>query len=194
MKNKIKIIKKKLIHKGYLQLCNYELTIPSLNPEKEYIHLKTREVVHSADSILVLIYVPAIDSFVLCKQFRPGVFFNKTKDDPFILECIAGTIDNNNQPEEIVRKEAREEAGLELNTLQTIAIAYKSPGLMTEKVHIYYAEIKDIPQSGLYGIGDEEIMTYVIQRDKVYQLMDELNILDSATLIALNWFRANKKI
>lgn len=193
MTKKAKSTAEEKLYEGYLQLYKYDLEIPSLNHKKAYINLKKRELVHSADSILVLIYAPAIDSFVLCQQFRVGVFFNENQDDPFILECVAGTIDNHCSPEKTARREVYEETGLEIGTLTAIAVAYKSPGLMTEKTYIYYAKVQGIPKSGLYGVDDEEIMTHIIKREKIYKLMDGMKIIDSATLIALNWFRANQE-
>lgn len=190
MIKKATTIAKEKLHDGYLKLYQYELEIPSLTIKKSSINLKKREIVHCANSIAVLIYVPTIDSFVLCQEFRVGVFFNSSNDDPFVLECVSGTIDKNWGPEETARKEMVEETGLAADTLETIAIVYKSPGLMTEKTYIYYTEVKNTPKSGLYGVEDEEILTHIIQREKVYGLMDEMKIIDSATLIALNWFRA----
>lgn len=193
MAKKTKSILKEKLYEGYLKLYTYDLEIPSLNSKKSYVHVKNREVVHSSDSILVLIYAPAIDSFVLCQEFRVGVFFNANREEPFILECVSGTIDNNCEPEETARREVFEETGLQIDTLKTIAFAYKSPGILTEKTYIYYTEIKDTPNIGLYGVDDEEIMTHIIQREKVYELMDTMKIVDSATLIALNWFRVKQE-
>lgn len=192
MTKKAKCILKEKLYEGYLQLAKYKVEIPSLNPQKELIKSHPRELVTSADSILVLIYAPAKDSFVLCQEFRLGVFLNPNQDDPFILECVSGTIDKNSNPEDVAQKEIYEETGLSVSVLTKIARAYKSPGLMTEKCYFYYAEVAGVPQTGFHGVDDEEIKTHLIERKKVYQLMDELKIMDCATLIALNWFRANK--
>ncbi|KTC87508.1 ADP-ribose pyrophosphatase [Legionella drozanskii LLAP-1] len=182
---------KEAVYKGYLQLYKFELEIPSFNAEKDHIPSKKREVVQSRDSVLVLIYASMVDSLVMCQEFRPGVFFNVAHDDPFILECVSGTIDEGKKPEETAKKEVFEETGLTIDAVKLIACAYKSPGLMTEKTYIYYAEVEGTPESGLHGVDDdEEIMTHLIPRKKVFELLDELKIIDGATLIALNWFRA----
>ena len=191
MSKKAKILSQEKIYKGYLQFNKYDLEIPSLDSNKESLSFKNREIVHSSDSVLILIYAPLSDSFVFCQQFREGVFFNRSQDDPFILECVAGTIEKNAKPEETARREVYEETGLKVESLKPIAIAYKSPGILTEKMYSYYAEIEGKPESGFYGIEDEEILTQIIERKTVYQLMDEMKINDSATLVALNWFRAN---
>ncbi|CDZ76867.1 ADP-ribose pyrophosphatase [Legionella massiliensis] len=193
MNKKIKIITKEAIYKGYLQLYNYDLEIPSFDAEKEHIASKKREIVQTYDSVLVLVYAPMLDSLVMCREFRPGVFFNASQDDPFVFECVSGTIDSNKTPEETAKIEVYEEAGLRVDSLKLIAQAYKSPGILTEKMYIYYAEVNGAPKSGIHGVGDEEILTQIIPRKKIYDLMDEMKIVDGATLIALNWFRARQE-
>jgi ADP-ribose pyrophosphatase len=192
----IKQFTEELLHQGYLALYKHDLQIPSLANPQQTIFLKDRELVHSKDSILVLIYVPEMDSFVLCKEFRVGVFFNKNKEDPFIWECVSGTIEAHATPEKTAIKETYEETGLTIDKVTLIAQAYKTPGLMTEKVFIYYAEYAGQPIEGVYGLKEEgeEILTQVLMREQVYALMDAMSIQDAATLIALNWFRAMKKI
>ncbi|ARG96682.1 NUDIX domain-containing protein [Legionella micdadei] len=189
MNKKIKTITKEAIYKGYLQLYKYDLEIPSFDNKKEHIGSKKREIVETHDSVLVLIYAPMIDSLVMCREFRPGVFFNANEDAPFILECVSGTIDSQKKPEETAKMEVLEETGLKVDSVKLIAAAYKSPGILNEKVYIYYAEIGGAPENGIHGVGDEEILTQIIPRKKVYELMDEMKIVDAATLIALNWFR-----
>lgn len=191
--NKTKVLATKKLYKGYFDLFQYDLSIPSFDEHKEYLTHANRELLKTSDSILVLIYAPNIDSFVFCEEFRIGVFFNSnSNDEPFILECVAGTIEENESPEETAIKEVREETGLHLKKLRPITAVYKSPGIMTEKSHLYYAEVDGEPQSGIHGIGSEEIKTHILSRATIYQSMDEGKIYDSATLIALQWFRLNE--
>ncbi|QDP72716.1 NUDIX domain-containing protein [Legionella israelensis] len=178
-------------YEGFNQFSVYNIEAPSLNPQKNYIHLNKREILHCSDSVIVLIYASEIDSFVFCQQFRSGIFFNPSEDDPFPLECVAGSIEKNHSPEETAYQEAREEAGLEVGHLREIMVAYTSPGIITEKTHIFYATAKEVPQSQLGGLESEgeEILTHVIKREDVYQMMDNMKINDVKTLLALNWFR-----
>ncbi|KTD17845.1 NUDIX domain-containing protein [Legionella jordanis] len=194
MANQVKCISKEKKYEGYLQIYQYDLTVPSFDHEKEHFCIKGREVVHNADSVLVLIYVPDMDSFLFCQEFRLGVFFNEAQHDPFILEFVSGTIDKHSNPEKTAIKEVHEETGLKIDALEQIALVYKSPGISTEKCYLFYSEFKGQPLTGLHGLdGEEEIMTTCISRSRVYQLMDEMKIVDATTLLALNWFRCNKE-
>ena len=193
---KTKILAKKSLYSGFTQLYEYNLEIASLNPQKQYLQPCTREILHCYDAVVVLIYAPEIDCFVLCKEFRVGVFCNENNnDEPYIFECVAGMIDENKSPIDTAKQEVYEETGLKVNKLQQIAKVYSSPGHLTEKIYIYYAEIAGIPQNGFYGLAaaSEEIETHIIKREEVYKMMDEMQILDSQSLLALNWFRVKNK-
>jgi ADP-ribose pyrophosphatase len=193
MRKEIKVLAKKVLYKGFNNVYACELEVPSLDAQKDYNRPFKREVIQCSDAVFVLIYAPCCDSFVFCQEFRAGVFFNKSNDDPFILECVAGMIDRDSLPEEIARAEVYEEAGLTAGKLQLIAKAYSSPGRMTEKVYFFYTEVAGIPQKGLFGLEteSEDIATHIVKRTDAYKMMDELKIIDSMTLLALNWFRAN---
>jgi ADP-ribose pyrophosphatase len=181
------------LYEGFNNVYACELAVPSLDTKKDYNRPFKREIIQCSDAVFVLIYAPDIDSFVFCQEFRAGVFFNKSGDDPFILECVAGMIDRDDSPEEIARTEVYEEAGLTAGKLQLIAKAYSSPGRMTEKVYFFYTEVTGTPQQGLFGLETEheDIATHIIKRADAYKMIDELKIMDSMTLLALNWFRAN---
>lgn len=193
---KAHILSKKLQYDGFVQIYAYDLKVGSLEPTQNPERRIQREVIHCSDAVSVLIFAPEIDSFVLCREFRVGVFLNQAQDDPYILQAVAGMVDKDKKPEEIALMEIKEEAGLEAGELTHIATAYTSPGRMTEKTYCYYTEVKGIPQNGLHGLPEEheEIATCVLKREAVYKMMDELKIRDSMTLLALNWFRANKKL
>ena len=54
------------------------------------------------------------------------------------LEAPAGLIDDGS-PEENVRREALEEVGLRLHTLEFVGATYSCASLTTEKLHLYLA-------------------------------------------------------
>lgn len=193
---KARILEATQYYKGFNQFSVYNIEAPSLNPQNEHLYLKNREILHCSDSVIVLIYAFKIDSFVFCQQFRPGIFFNPSEDDPFPLECVAGSIEKDHSPEKTAQREVYEEAGLEVKDLRKIIEAYTSPGNITEKTHIFYARIEEVPQSQLGGLESEgeEILTHIIKRKEVYRMMDDMKINDLKTLMALNWFRFNFNI
>lgn len=187
MNRPTRIVTKQQIYTGYHVFFTSELEVPRLDSERQSYLIK-REMLKTKDSVLVLLYARAIDSFIFCQQFRTGVFFNDTEDDPFILECVAGAIDKGS-PEDTAVKEVFEETGIKISDVSKIASVYKSPGIVTEKCHLFYGEVSNSPESGFFGVDDEDIKTHVIHKNVVYKLMDEMKILDQSTLLALLWFR-----
>ena len=190
MKNTIKVLAKKSLHQGYFDLYQYDLKIPSLAEKNKSIFHEKRELLQTPDSVLVLLYAPSTDHFVFCEEFRIGIQFNAdAHNNPFLIQCVAGTIENDEQPQETAVKEVQEETGIVVDKLERITSVYKSPGILTEKSYLYYGEIVGEPKAGIYGIGSEEIKTHLISRKEVYHRMDNEQIHDAATLIALQWFR-----
>ena len=73
----------------------------------------------------MLPYDPATRSVLLVEQIRIGAL--ATKDNLWLLECIAGMADGSEDYPAVVRKEAQEEAGLELQQLDFMLSYLSAP-------------------------------------------------------------------
>lgn len=191
MKPFAKLVSRKIVYDGFCRISDCELQPRSQNPARDYVAPIRREVLECSDSVAVLVHAPEAAGFLLCREFRTGAFFNAGGDDPFVWQCVAGMIDKGRSPEETARAELHEEAGLEAVTLTKIGAAYSSPGRITEKTHLFMAEVAGVPETGLFGLPEEgeEISTHLIPRLEAFRMMDAGEIMDSMTLLALNWFR-----
>ncbi len=190
----VKILSEKILSAGFAKLYEYHLQMPGLS-SPEHRAVITREVLKCSNSVVVLIFARDRQGFVLCEEYRTGIALNENEDSPLLLQCVAGMIDKDKSPEEIARMEAMEEAGVELGALHHIADVYNSPGRMTERTSLYYAEIDRAPEEGYFGLPEEgeEIRTRIIPKEEIFRMMDEKKIIDSMTLNALQWFRARGK-
>lgn len=101
--------------------------------------LINRELFVRHDAVCVLPYDPQRDCVVLIEQFRVGALDKSV--NPWLIELVAGLIDKDEQPEEVARREAVEEAGLELAELWPLTQYYPSPGGSDERVHLYVAAV-----------------------------------------------------
>ncbi|MDT8853949.1 gamma-glutamylcyclotransferase [Paracoccaceae bacterium Fryx2] len=121
----------------------------SLSPEVN------RAVFISGDAVTVLPYDPVRDRVLLVEQFRAAPLARGDRQ-PWMLEAIAGRIDPGETPEEAVRREAREEAGLVLDALELVASYYPSPGAKSEFLYSYVA-LTDLPDgaAGIFGVEGE---------------------------------------
>ena len=113
---KVEIIEKRTAFQGYTRIDEYRLRHSlyqgGMGPEIK------REVMERGHAILVLPYDPVRDEIVLIEQFRMGPYVRG--DDPWCLEVVAGFIEDGEALEDVVRREAREEAGIELENITHI--------------------------------------------------------------------------
>lgn len=189
----IDVLNQSILYKGYFELIKNDLKLPSFNVETTEVTQKERECLKTPDSVFVLIYVLEVDSFLFCEEFRIGIHFNENnKDDPFLFQGVAGTIEKNECREQTAKREVLEETGLTIKNLEPIASIYKSPGIMTEKAHLFFTQLEGIPSTGVFGINSEQIKTHLIKRKEAFALMDNNKILDSSTLLSLQWFKLHK--
>lgn len=107
----------------------------------------------SSDAAVVLPYDPVRDRVLLIEQFRTGPFA-RGDGEPWLIEAIAGRIDPGETPEEAVRREAVEEAGLVLSDLIPAAHYYPTPGAKAEFLYTYIG-LADLPD-GAAGLGGVE--------------------------------------
>lgn len=114
-----------------------------------------RAVFIAVDAALVLPYDPVRDCVMVVEQVRLGPVVRGDKTC-WQVEPIAGRIDAGEAPETAARREAQEEAGLDIGALEPIAEMYPSPGNSTEFYYVYLA-IADLPDQaqGPGGLEDE---------------------------------------
>lgn len=146
-----------------------------------------REVFERGDAVAVLPYDPATDSLVMIEQFRPGAI--RGDDSPWMLELIAGVVEEGERDEEVVHREAMEEAACELSELIPIATVFPSAGACTEQVRLFCGRVSKAAIGGLHGLQEEgeDILVHSVARLDALQLLADNRIPNGHTLIALQW-------
>lgn len=152
-----------------------------------------REILERGDAVAVLPYDPVTEQVLLIEQIRIGAI--KSKHTPWLLECIAGMTDDSEDYEAVVKKEAFEEAGLNLTELEFMLSYLSSPGGTTERLFLYLAHA-DLSQmsSGIYGLETEgeDIKTHIMHVDEAQQRLNSGEIDNAATVISLQWLALNR--
>jgi len=148
-----------------------------------------RELFVRGDVVGVLPYDRARDRVLLVEQFRIGAM--RRSPDPWLWEIVAGMIDTDETPEAVARREAREEAGLEIERLELIARYLASPGSTTEEISLYLAECDLGGAGGRYGLvdEDEDILARVVPAERAFAMLDSGEICNALSIIALQWLR-----
>ena len=95
-----------------------------------------REIEDHGTAACVLPYDPERRTAVLVRQFRVPVYY--AAREPHTLEAIAGIVEEADTAQN-ARREAREEAGLELGAIEPVGEGWTMPGVSTERMHLYLA-------------------------------------------------------
>ena len=149
-----------------------------------------RLVFERGDSAAALLLNKDTQKVLLIEQFRYPAY---EKGPGWIQEVVAGVIDKGEQPEETIRREIREEIGYEVREpLTHIATFYVSPGGTSERNMLYYAEVSSADRVSAGGgkvSEHEDIELVEMTLPELWQALDNGDIVDAKTLIAVQWLR-----
>lgn len=152
----------------------------------------TREIFERGVVVAVLPYDPRRDKVVLIEQFRAGAIDDS--DGPWLVECVAGVIDAGESEQQVALRECVEEAGCNIERLETISNYYVSPGGTSEHCSLFCGIVDSEGVGGIHGLPHEheDIRVMVIDAEQAYAWVREGRIRSSATIIALLWLELNE--
>ncbi|MEW9798424.1 ADP-ribose diphosphatase [Alteromonas sp. CYL-A6] len=153
----------------------------------------TREIFERGHAVAVLPYDPVTEEFVLIEQVRIGAL--PTSSSPWLIEIIAGVIDEGETETSVCHREAMEEAGITLTHL-TKALSYlSSPGGTTERLHIFVAKTDTTQAGGVHGLEheSEDILVHRVGEKQALEWLENGHIDNAAAIIALQWFFMHKQ-
>jgi ADP-ribose pyrophosphatase len=184
------VLSKKSLYQGFFKLIKFELR-HDLFAGGESVTL-SRELVDRGQAAAVLPYDPLRDELVLIEQFRIGACDDPA--GPWMIEIIAGLREPNESAEELVHREAREEAGCKISHLIPIHRYYSSPGGSNEQLQIFFARTETRDLGGIHGVDDEgeDIRVHILSSETAFAWLDEGRIDSAMPIIALQWFRLNR--
>ena len=157
-----------------------------------YSSIFTREIFERGSVAALLPYDPERRKVVLIEQFRAGAIGDEKT--PWLLECVAGVIEEGETEEQVAIRESREEAGCEIKQLHQISRHYVSPGGTTELCTLYCGIIDSKGVGGIHGLADEneDIRVEVVDVDQAYAMVRDGRIKSSPAIIALLWLELNE--
>lgn len=189
-KDDIDILERETCFRGFYRLerirLRHRLFAGGMGPQL------SRELFVRHDAVCVLPYDPQRDEVVLIEQFRVGAM--DKSNNPWLLELVAGLIDRDEQPEEVARREALEEANLKLSSLWPITQYYPSPGGSDERVHLYVGRCSSQGAGGVYGLAEEgeDIRVQVMPLADALAAVRDGRIDNAASIIAIQWLALNR--
>jgi ADP-ribose pyrophosphatase len=192
-KRKVDITSKKTVFKGRYKIDEYTFDFDRAAGKGRLTDVK-RLVFERGDSAAALIHDVERDVIVLTEQFRIATH---DKGPGYILEAIAGSVEEEEEPEDCIRREMMEEVGYRAGHLTLVSQGYVSPGSSSERVFLYYApvvtaDLVDPKASGL-ARAKEDVRRVEFSREDFLARID-VAFFDDAKAMALGfWLKAQPK-
>lgn len=156
-----------------------------------------RELFQRGHAAGVLLYDPELDQVVLIEQFRVGALPQTSADtnSPWLLELVAGVIDEGESAEDVARREALEEAGCAPAELVHICRYFSSPGGSNEQIDLFCGKVDASRAGGIHGLAEEheDIRVHVLSSKQALQALQDGRLNNAMTIIAMQWLVINKQ-
>lgn len=141
-----------------------------------------REIEDHGQAVGVLPYDPERRVALLVRLARaPALYAGEAQE---FLEAPAGMMEDEDA-EETARREAYEETGLRLGTLEPVARAWSSPGLSTERIALFLAPYSEADRTGKGGglaKENENITVTEVALAELWSMVARQDLTDLKTL------------
>ncbi len=178
----IEIVRVETVYKGWATLSLATIRM-------EGGHTVEREIEDHGRAASVLAYDPERRVALLVRQFRAPVFL--AVHEPDLLEAIAGIVDESDS-RETARREASEEAGVDLQTLEHVGEVWTTPGISTERMDLFLAPYRSGDRARFGGgvAHEQERITVVeIPLGTLAAMADAGSLTDLKTLALIQTLR-----
>ncbi|HDR0627388.1 TPA: ADP-ribose diphosphatase [Pasteurella multocida] len=189
----IDILNEETLYQGFFQLKKIQFKHKLF--AGGYSGVVTRELLVKGAASAVIAYDPIKDAVVLVEQVRIGAYQPDSAQSPWLLEFIAGMVEEGEKPEEVALRESEEEAGVQVQDLQHCLSVWDSPGGVLERIHLFVGKVDSTTAKGLHGLSEEneDIRVHVVSREQAYQWVNEGKIDNSIAVLGLQWLQLNYK-
>jgi nudix-type nucleoside diphosphatase (YffH/AdpP family) len=175
------------IHQGYSRFLIATLRFPDGQTMR-------REIEDHGNAVAVLPYDPERRTAILVRQFRAPVYLSGDAQE--LLEAVAGGLEASDaDPGACALREAHEEAGLDLKTLEHVATAWPMPGISTERMSFYLATYREQDRVGMGGgvpAERENITVIELSLDELAAKADRAELTDVKALLLTQTLRLRR--
>ena len=186
-KDDVEIIARETRYKGFFSIIAYRFRHRLFNGEMS--GEVVREVFERGHAAVLLPYDPQRDEVVLIEQIRIPAL--DSSDTPWLLEMVAGIIEEGETVEDVARREALEEANIVVKRCKPALNYLASPGGTSERLSIMVGEVDATTAEGIHGLEaeNEDIRVHVVSREQAYRWVEEGAIDNAASVISLQWLQ-----
>lgn len=183
----VKITAQELVYSGFFNLR--QLRLRHRRFDGAWGDEITRLVLEMGEAVTVLPYDPIRDRVAVIEQYRPAASV-QGDPHPWLIEPVAGICDAGETHEDTARREAREEAGLEIGALHLVGRYYPTPGGVAQ-VLVSYVGLCDLPDdlAALHGLADEgeDIRLHLLPFAQVMAILDAGHLTNAPLLASALW-------
>jgi ADP-ribose pyrophosphatase len=153
-----------------------------------------REIFERGDSVAGLLHDIERDVVILTEQFRISTY---DKGPGYIIEAMAGSVEEGEDPEDCLRREMMEEVGYQAGKVTFIGKPYVSPGSSSERIFLYYVPVKtsDLVDPSASGLAaeKEDIGRVEYSREEFLKRLDAGKFDDGKVMTLGYWLKAQPK-
>jgi len=178
-----KILKKDRVYQGFFGMDEYLVEHDLFDGGSLQIK---RENMERGDAAALLLYDPKQDEVLLLEQFRIGPAARD--DNPWLIEIVAGMVDQGETAEQAVIREAEEESGFIPSQVTFLGRYYTTPGACSERIDLFLGLVDKHKPAGAGGGCDaeqEDIRTLWVSRETSLEMLAEGKIASGAPILAL---------
>ncbi len=178
-----RIIGKQRAYQGFFAMDEYTLEHDCFGGGRMQI---CRENMERGDAAAILLYDMAADEVLLLEQFRIGPAVRQ--ENPWLIEIVAGMIDEGESAEQAIIREAQEEAGFVPSEVTFLGRYYTTPGACSERIDLFLGMVdKHSPVSAGGGCAaeHEDIRSFWVPRQTAMQMVSEGKIGSGAPMLAI---------
>jgi ADP-ribose pyrophosphatase len=187
----VEIIAREIVYRGFFQLERYTLRHSLYAGGMSGVLV--RELLERGHAAAVLPYDPVRDEVILIEQFRIGAL--ELPEGAWVREIVAGIIEPGETAEEVVLREAREEAGCEIERLEFISRYLVSPGGSSEQISLYCGKV-DSRHGAACSASRPSTRTSAPRpcpARRPWTCCSQGGIPSATPIIALQWLAANRE-
>ncbi|MDX1540658.1 MAG: NUDIX domain-containing protein [Geminicoccaceae bacterium] len=191
MSRTVEVLEREVAYQGYFQIIRAKLRHEQFRGGLG--STISREIFERGQAVAVLPYDPDRDEVVLVEQFRAGAL--DAPGEPWLIEPVAGIIEDGETPADVARREAREEAGLEIADLVPVCEYFVSPGGATERCRVFIGRVTTAGAGGIFGLEGEgeDIMAHVFKLDEAIGAIGrDPRFRTASALVSLQWLALNR--
>jgi ADP-ribose pyrophosphatase len=185
------IIEKKAVFDGFFKVN--QVTFKHTLYRGGWSEPLEREVFERGNCVAVLLYDPKRDEVVIIEQVRAGAL-KLGAEQAWLLEIVAGAIEEGETAEDVAYRESIEESGCEVQELIKIMDFFTSPGGTSELLTLFCGKVDTTNIGGIHGLEHEheDIAVKAVAFNEVCELLENGKLLSAIPIIAVQWLQLNR--